>query len=73
VTRWVGVFGETGRIVNANLAEYHVPVHADIPYIDIETLGEVGIVGVAGAIANAVHHETGRRIHDLPITLDKML
>lgn len=77
----------TGRIVNANLAEYHVPVHADIPRIDIECLGdpdptmplgvlgagEVGIVGVAGAIANAVHHATGRRVRDLPITLDKLL
>ena len=81
------VDGETGRIVNANLAEYHVPVHADIPRIDIECLGdpdptmplgvlgagEVGIVGVAGAIANAVHHATGRRVRDLPITLDKLL
>jgi xanthine dehydrogenase YagR molybdenum-binding subunit len=78
---------DTGRIVNANLAEYHLPVHADIPRIDIETLGdpdptmplgvlgagEVGIVGVAGAIANAVHHATGRRVYDLPITLDKVL
>jgi xanthine dehydrogenase YagR molybdenum-binding subunit len=76
-----------GRIVNANLAEYHVPVHADIPRIDIECLGdpdptmplgvlgagEVGIVGVAGAVANAVHHATGRRVYDLPITLDKLL
>jgi xanthine dehydrogenase YagR molybdenum-binding subunit len=78
---------DTGRIVNANLAEYHVPVHADVPHIDIECLdepdptmplgvlgaGEVGIVGVAGAIANAVHHATGRRVYDLPITLDKLL
>ncbi len=78
---------DTGRIVNANLAEYHVPVHADVPRIDIECLGdpdptmplgvlgagEVGIVGVAGAIANAVHHATGRRVRDLPITLDKLL
>ena len=78
---------DTGRIVNANLAEYHVPVHADVPRIDIECLGdpdptmplgvlgagEVGIVGVAGAVANAVHHATGRRVRDLPITLDKLL
>lgn len=78
---------DTGRIINANLAEYHVPVHADVPHIDIECLGEsdpsmplgvlgageVGIVGVAGAIANAIHHATGRRLYDLPITLDKLL
>ncbi|WP_103342519.1 xanthine dehydrogenase family protein molybdopterin-binding subunit [Amycolatopsis sp. CA-126428] len=77
----------TGRIMNPSLAEYHVPVHADIPPIDVGYLddpdptmplgligvGEVGITGVAGAIANAVHHATGRRIHDLPITLDKLL
>ena len=77
----------TGRIVNANLSEYHVPVHADIPRIDVDCLnepdptmplgvlgaGEVGIVGVAAAIANAVHHATGRRVYDLPITLDKLL
>ncbi|WP_410612827.1 xanthine dehydrogenase family protein molybdopterin-binding subunit [Amycolatopsis sp. lyj-109] len=77
----------TGRIMNPSLAEYHVPVHADIPPIDVGYLddpdptmplgligvGEVGITGVAGAIANAVHHATGKRIYDLPITLDKLL
>ncbi|WP_372665132.1 xanthine dehydrogenase family protein molybdopterin-binding subunit [Amycolatopsis kentuckyensis] len=77
----------TGRIMNPSLAEYHVPVHADIPRIDVGYLddpdptmplgligvGEVGITGVAGAIANAVHHATGKRIYDLPITLDKLL
>ncbi|PXY20555.1 xanthine dehydrogenase family protein molybdopterin-binding subunit [Prauserella flavalba] len=77
----------TGRIMNPGLGEYHVPVHADIPPIDVAYLdepdptmplgligvGEVGITGVAGAIANAVHHATGRRIRDLPITLDKLL
>ncbi|MGW4056937.1 xanthine dehydrogenase family protein molybdopterin-binding subunit [Amycolatopsis sp. NPDC004747] len=77
----------TGRIMNPSLAEYHVPVHADIPPIDVSYLddpdptmplgligvGEVGITGVAGAIANAVHHATGKRIRDLPITLDKLL
>ncbi|MGW5740574.1 xanthine dehydrogenase family protein molybdopterin-binding subunit [Amycolatopsis sp. NPDC003861] len=74
----------TGRIMNPSLAEYHVPVHADIPPIDVGYLddpdptmplgvGEVGITGVAGAIANAVHHATGKRIRDLPITLDKLL
>ncbi|MDS0136011.1 MULTISPECIES: xanthine dehydrogenase family protein molybdopterin-binding subunit [unclassified Amycolatopsis] len=77
----------TGRIMNPSLAEYHVPVHADIPPIGVGYLddpdptmplgligvGEVGITGVAGAIANAVHHATGKRIYDLPITLDKLL
>ena len=77
-----------GRIVNANLAEYHVPVNADIQAIDvtfvdhpdfafnplgIRGIGEIGITGVPGALANAIHHATGRRIRDLPITLDKLL
>ena len=77
-----------GRIVNANLAEYHVPVNADIQDIDvtfvdnpdlnfnplgIRGIGEIGITGVAGALSNAVYHATGRRIRDLPITLDKLL
>ncbi|NEX62124.1 xanthine dehydrogenase family protein molybdopterin-binding subunit [Noviherbaspirillum galbum] len=77
-----------GRFVNANLAEYHIPVNADIGDIDItfvpETdphvnaigakgLGEVGMTGVAGAIANAVYHATGKRIRELPIRLDKLL
>ena len=77
-----------GRIVNANLAEYHVPVNADIQAIDvtfvdsadfdfnplgIRGIGEIGITGVAGALSNAVYHATGRRIRDLPITLDKLL
>ncbi len=77
-----------GRIVNANLAEYHVPVNADIGSIDVlfvpeqdphinslgaKGIGEIGITGVAGAIANAVFNATGKRIRDLPITLDKLL
>jgi xanthine dehydrogenase YagR molybdenum-binding subunit len=78
----------SARFTNANLASYLVPVHADVPRIDVRFLdhpdavisglgakgiGELGIVGVAGAIANAVHHATGVRVRDLPITLDKLL
>jgi xanthine dehydrogenase YagR molybdenum-binding subunit len=78
-----------GHFVNADLAEYHIPVHADIPesfdaiFIDEKDdkvnplgskgLGELGIVGAAAAVANAVHHATGQRVRDLPITLDKVL
>jgi len=76
-----------GRIMNHNLAEYHVPVNADVHdikviFVDepdaiinplgIKGLGEIGIVGVAAAIANAVYHATGKRVRDLPITLDKL-
>jgi xanthine dehydrogenase YagR molybdenum-binding subunit len=69
-----------GRIMNANIAEYHVPVHADVHDIkvifvdepDLKGVGEIGIVGVAAAVANAVYHATGKRVRDLPITLDKL-
>jgi xanthine dehydrogenase YagR molybdenum-binding subunit len=75
-----------GRIMNANIAEYHVPVNADVHEIKVifveepddgnplgvKGLGEIGIVGVAAAIANAVYHATGKRVRDLPITLDKL-
>jgi xanthine dehydrogenase YagR molybdenum-binding subunit len=77
---------ELGRIVNANYAEYHVPTNADVQDIKVifvdepddsnrlgmKGLGEIGIVGVAAAIANAVYHATGKRVRDLPITLDKL-
>ena len=77
-----------GRIVNSNLAEYLVPTNADIPPIDaffieeedphvnligVKGIGEIGTVGSAAAIANAVYHATGKRIRDLPITIDKLL
>jgi xanthine dehydrogenase YagR molybdenum-binding subunit len=77
-----------GRVMNANIAEYHVPVNADIHDIEvifvdepdemvnplgIKGLGEIGIVGVAAAISNAVYHATGKRIRHLPITPDKIL
>jgi xanthine dehydrogenase YagR molybdenum-binding subunit len=76
-----------GRIMNANIAEYHVPVNADVHNVEvifvdeqddivnpmgIKGLGEIGIVGVPAAIANAVYHATGKRVRDLPITLDKL-
>jgi xanthine dehydrogenase YagR molybdenum-binding subunit len=77
-----------GRVVNASLEKYHVPVHADIPPLDAffveehdehvnplgaKGLAELSLVGVAPAVANAVYHATGRRIRDLPITPDKLL
>jgi xanthine dehydrogenase YagR molybdenum-binding subunit len=80
--------GRTGRAVNANLADYHVPVNADIGAIDVSVvdehdpyinalgakgIGEIGIVGVAAALANAVYHATGKRIRELPITPDKLV
>ena len=76
-----------GRVMNANIAEYHVPVNADVHNIEvifvdepdeiinplgIKGIGEIGIVGTAAAIANAIYHATGKRVRDLPITLDKM-
>jgi xanthine dehydrogenase YagR molybdenum-binding subunit len=76
-----------GRTMSAGLDSYYLPVHADIPPIDVAWLdepdktmplgliglGEVGMTGVAAAIANAVFHATGRRVRDLPISLDKTL
>lgn len=77
-----------GQWVNRDLGEYHVPVQADVPSIEalfveeqddqvnalgIKGVGEIGIVGVAAAIANAVFNATGVRVRDLPITLDKVL
>ncbi|MCR6502014.1 xanthine dehydrogenase family protein molybdopterin-binding subunit [Shinella sp. CPCC 101442] len=78
----------TGRIMNHNLAEYHIPAHADIHDVDVifveedddkaspigvKGLGEIGIVGVAAAVSNAIFHATGKRIRRLPITIDKIL
>jgi xanthine dehydrogenase YagR molybdenum-binding subunit len=77
-----------GRIMNPNIAEYHIPVNADIHNVDVifveerderinrlgvKGLGEIGIVGVPAAIANAVYHATGKRVRRFPITLDKLL
>ena len=77
----------TGRIMNPSLAEYHVPVHLDVPEIEViwtdipdphspmgaHGVGEIGITGVAAAVANAIHNATGTRIRELPITLDKLM
>src|SRR3954447_15141751 len=77
----------TGRIANATFGDYLVPVNADVPDIDVvfvgeaeplnplgvKGVGEIAIVGVAPAIANAVFHATGQRIRSLPITLDQLL
>jgi xanthine dehydrogenase YagR molybdenum-binding subunit len=77
----------TGRIANANLGDYLVPVNADVPDLEVlfvgepdrfnpigvKGVGEVGLVGIAAAIANAVFHATGRRIRSLPITIDRLL
>jgi xanthine dehydrogenase YagR molybdenum-binding subunit len=77
-----------GRFMTHNLADYHFPVHADVHDIDVifveehddvvnplgaKGLGEIGIVGVGAAIANAVYHATGKRVRDLPITVDTLL
>jgi xanthine dehydrogenase YagR molybdenum-binding subunit len=83
------VFDErTGRVVTDNLADYAVPVCADMPAMDVHFInepdphinplgcrgvGEIGMAGVAGAIANAVYHATGRRVRHLPITAEKLL
>ena len=79
---------KTGRIVNPNLADYHVAVHADTPEFHIDFInepdphvpdlgargiGEIGIVGAPAAVANAVFNATGKRVRDLPITPDKLI
>jgi xanthine dehydrogenase YagR molybdenum-binding subunit len=78
----------SGRILNANLAEYHVPVNADVPSLDVLTVdehdphvnalgikgvGEIGITGSAGAVANAVWHATGIRVRRFPIGIDDLV
>jgi xanthine dehydrogenase YagR molybdenum-binding subunit len=76
-----------GRIMNASLSDYHVPVHLDVPPIEIiwtdiadphtpmgaHGIGEIGITGTGAAVANAVFNATGKRIRDLPLTLDKLM
>jgi xanthine dehydrogenase YagR molybdenum-binding subunit len=83
------VDARNGRVPNANLAEYALPVHADTPRtmevifvpeedphvnpLGAKGIGELSMVGVAPAIANAVFHATGKRVRELPITPDKLL
>jgi xanthine dehydrogenase YagR molybdenum-binding subunit len=79
---------KSGRPMNANFAEYHVPVNADVPSVEailveeydphvnalgIKGVGEIGITGSAGAVANAVWHATGIRVRKFPITLDRLI
>ncbi|MFI5815984.1 xanthine dehydrogenase family protein molybdopterin-binding subunit [Streptomyces sp. NPDC051643] len=77
----------TGRIANGTFGDYLIAVNADVPELDVvfvgepdrgtatgtKGVGEVGLVGIAPAISNAVHHATGKRLRDLPITLDALL
>jgi xanthine dehydrogenase YagR molybdenum-binding subunit len=82
------VDAKTGRIVNASLAEYHVPVNADVGVLDVSVIGipdlkfnpigsrgigEIGITGTAAAVANAIYNATGTRVRQYPITPDKLL
>ena len=77
-----------GKVVNNNFADYHVPVNADIPQIEAlfvnkpdpyinpmgaKGMGEIALIGMAGAVANAVYNATGKRIRELPITPDKLI
>ena len=76
-----------GRVLNVSLAEQHVPVHMDVPEIDViwtdipdpqtpmgaRGIGEVTITGTTPAVANAIFNATGKRVRDLPITLDKLM
>jgi xanthine dehydrogenase YagR molybdenum-binding subunit len=76
-----------GRIMNPSLSDYHLPVHMDVPAIEIlwtdipdphapsgaRGIGEIGITGTGAALANAIYNACGKRIRDLPITLDKLM
>jgi xanthine dehydrogenase YagR molybdenum-binding subunit len=77
-----------GRFMTHNFADYHIPVNADIPEIEVifvdepdtevsplgvKGVGEIGVVGTAAAVANAIHHATGMRVRSLPATVDKLL
>jgi xanthine dehydrogenase YagR molybdenum-binding subunit len=81
------VDARSGRVMNANLAEYHLPVNADVPSLEailveeldphvnalgIKGVGEIGITGTAGAIANAVWHATGVRVRRFPMSIEQV-
>ena len=77
----------SGRVMNPSLAEYHLPVHLDVPEIDViwtdiadphapmgaHGIGEIGITGTGAAVVNAIYNATGKRVRDLPVTLDKLI
>ena len=79
--------GRNGRLMNPSLAEYHMPVHMDVPEIEVSWndipdphapvgahgIGELGITGTSAAVANAIFNATGKRVRELPITLDKLM
>jgi xanthine dehydrogenase YagR molybdenum-binding subunit len=83
----IGRPDQKGSIMKPSLAEYHVPVHMDVPAIEViwndiadphsplgvRGIGEIGITGVGAAVANAVYNATGKRIRELSITFDKLL
>jgi xanthine dehydrogenase YagR molybdenum-binding subunit len=81
-------FEKSGRLANGNVADYLLPVNADVPEVDVifveypdtthnplgaRGVGELGIVGMAAAVGNAVYNATGVRLRDLPMTLDRAL
>jgi xanthine dehydrogenase YagR molybdenum-binding subunit len=78
----------TGRIMNADLAEYHVPVNADVPSLEailvpeedayvnplgVKGVGEIGVTGTVGAVANAIWHATGHRVSRFPVRIEDLL
>jgi len=77
----------TGEIANASFGGYHLPLHTDIPQIDVwfvnkpdpivnaigaKGVGEIALIGFAAAVTNAVYNATGKRVRDLPITAEKL-
>jgi xanthine dehydrogenase YagR molybdenum-binding subunit len=80
--------GRNGRPINAHMADYLVPVNLDTPHIEahfvdeedtivnplgVKGLGEIALVGMSAAVSNAIHHATGRRVHELPIMIESLL